>query len=276
MPLPVFFLTPNFFRYRILSHSLIHARILDPANLPPLLRGARAALFPNNIPGKPSLTAPSSAAELAALRRRCATALWGLVPKPLGRLYFGSDSGSGSGGGGGGASRSSWWAPWSGGSGGDGGVVGHDDGQGQGQGQGHGSGPRRPRSGPADDDNDARRPASTSSSSSAASSTNSDGRREGGLAEKVGSAGASAGRASSPGGTWAAPAADRGGLAGSSDEGEEDGRILSEIEAGIVDVFGDKYCNKHLLYGILELVLVRLMPELAEKGIGELWEERLS
>lgn len=58
------------------------------------------------------------------------------------------------------------------------------------------------------------------------------------------------------------------------DEDEE--RILHEIESGILDVFSDAYCNKHLVYGMLELILVRLMPELAENGIIELWEERLS
>jgi hypothetical protein len=44
----------------------------------------------------------------------------------------------------------------------------------------------------------------------------------------------------------------------------------------VLDVFGDAYCNKHLVYGIVELVLVRLMPELAERGVIELWEERLN
>ncbi|GJC86617.1 hypothetical protein ColLi_09455 [Colletotrichum liriopes] len=60
--------------------------------------------------------------------------------------------------------------------------------------------------------------------------------------------------------------------------GEDDGQqqMLSEIEEGILDVFSDEYCNKHLVYSILELILVRLMPELAEKGVVELWEERLS
>ncbi|WQF75982.1 Putative Phox-associated domain-containing protein [Colletotrichum destructivum] len=53
-------------------------------------------------------------------------------------------------------------------------------------------------------------------------------------------------------------------------------QMLSEIENGILDVFSDEYCNKHLVYSVLELVLVRLMPELTEKGIVELWEERLS
>ncbi len=53
-------------------------------------------------------------------------------------------------------------------------------------------------------------------------------------------------------------------------------RIVAEIEGGILDIFGDAYCNKHLMYSALELILIRLMPELAEKGIISLWEERLS
>ena len=69
---------------------------------------------------------------------------------------------------------------------------------------------------------------------------------------------------------------DRESLVGSDDNDTEEARILDEIETGILDVFSDAYCNKHLLYSVLELVLVRLLPELADKGIGELWEERLS
>ncbi len=60
------------------------------------------------------------------------------------------------------------------------------------------------------------------------------------------------------------------------DQDQEEERILSEIETGVLDVFSDAYCNKHLVYGIVELVLVRLMPELAERGVIELWEERLN
>jgi len=52
--------------------------------------------------------------------------------------------------------------------------------------------------------------------------------------------------------------------------------VIEEIEATVLDVFSDEYCNKHLMYSVLELVLVRLMPELAEKGVEELWDERLS
>ena len=52
-------------------------------------------------------------------------------------------------------------------------------------------------------------------------------------------------------------------------------RRVREVE-GVLNVFDDSYCNKHLLYGVVELILVRLLPELAEKGVEELLEERLS
>ncbi|KAM3564050.1 hypothetical protein MY1884_000948 [Beauveria asiatica] len=45
--------------------------------------------------------------------------------------------------------------------------------------------------------------------------------------------------------------------------------------AHLLMVLNDGYCNKHLMYSVLELILVRLMPELSEKGVCELWEERL-
>jgi hypothetical protein len=44
---------------------------------------------------------------------------------------------------------------------------------------------------------------------------------------------------------------------------------------GLLMVFSDEYCNKHLMYSIVELILVRLMPELRDKGVEELWEDRL-
>jgi hypothetical protein len=44
----------------------------------------------------------------------------------------------------------------------------------------------------------------------------------------------------------------------------------------VLDVFGDSYCNKHLLYGVVELITVRLIPEMAEKGVEELLQERLN
>ncbi|MCJ1357269.1 MAG: hypothetical protein MMC33_007265 [Icmadophila ericetorum] len=59
--------------------------------------------------------------------------------------------------------------------------------------------------------------------------------------------------------------------AGKSNERE---MMLQEIEA-VLDVFGDSYCNKHLLYGIIELCLVRIVPEISEMGVRELIEGRL-
>lgn len=50
--------------------------------------------------------------------------------------------------------------------------------------------------------------------------------------------------------------------------------MLDELDS-LLSVVEDEYCNKHLLYSVLELLLVRLMPELSEKGVVELWEERL-
>ncbi|KAI9048968.1 hypothetical protein LZ554_006817 [Drepanopeziza brunnea f. sp. 'monogermtubi'] len=52
-------------------------------------------------------------------------------------------------------------------------------------------------------------------------------------------------------------------------------RRVREVEEAL-NVFDDAYCNKHLLYGIVELIIVRLMPEMAEKGVEELLEERLN
>jgi len=53
-------------------------------------------------------------------------------------------------------------------------------------------------------------------------------------------------------------------------------RVVMEKEVEeVLDVFGDSYLNKHLMYGVVELVLVRLMPELAQKDVGELMEARL-
>ena len=50
--------------------------------------------------------------------------------------------------------------------------------------------------------------------------------------------------------------------------------MIKEVEC-ILDIFGDSYCNKHLVYGVLELVIVRLFPEMGEKGVKELMEARL-
>lgn len=52
-------------------------------------------------------------------------------------------------------------------------------------------------------------------------------------------------------------------------------RRVAQVEE-VLDLFGDSYANKHLVYGVVELILVRLMPELAEKGVTALLDERLS
>ncbi|CCU75661.1 PXA domain-containing protein [Blumeria hordei DH14] len=51
-------------------------------------------------------------------------------------------------------------------------------------------------------------------------------------------------------------------------------KMVREMEASL-DVLGDSYCNKHLMYSLVDLVVVRLMPELAESGVEALLAERL-
>ncbi|KAI6246056.1 hypothetical protein HI914_05466 [Erysiphe necator] len=52
--------------------------------------------------------------------------------------------------------------------------------------------------------------------------------------------------------------------------------MVRQVEEDILCIFEDKYCNKHFLYGIVELLLVRLMPELSEHSIQDLLAERLN
>lgn len=52
-------------------------------------------------------------------------------------------------------------------------------------------------------------------------------------------------------------------------------RHTREVEE-VLNVFSDVYCNKHLLYGVVEIIIMRLMPELGEKGVQELLSERLT
>ena len=51
--------------------------------------------------------------------------------------------------------------------------------------------------------------------------------------------------------------------------------MIDQVE-DLLMVISDEYSNKHLMYSVLELLLVRLLPELNEKGAQELWDERLS
>ena len=55
---------------------------------------------------------------------------------------------------------------------------------------------------------------------------------------------------------------------------DDEESILQQIESDILDPLGNEYLNKHLIYAILDLVLVRLIPELTEQPISELLAER--
>jgi hypothetical protein len=57
-----------------------------------------------------------------------------------------------------------------------------------------------------------------------------------------------------------------------SDKDGED-EVVRQVEE-ILDMFGDAYLNRHLVYNILELVVVRLVPELGESTPSELLSER--
>ncbi|KAG5964527.1 hypothetical protein E4U57_005207 [Claviceps arundinis] len=140
---------------RLLSHQI--QLCLSASQLPSILRTLRGSLFPHNAPGTSSMFPPSSDAELRALRRRAATALWTMIPPSVGRMYFG-------------------------------------------------------------------------------------------------------------GGLWAA-------MGMAADVGHDEA-MVDELE-GLLEVVGDRYCNKHLMYSIVELILVRLMPELQERGVEDLLQERL-
>lgn len=50
--------------------------------------------------------------------------------------------------------------------------------------------------------------------------------------------------------------------------------LLEMIEADLLDLLEDDYCNKHLIYAILETVLAKVLPELTERSVSELMEDR--
>ncbi|KAL4981281.1 PXA domain-containing protein [Aspergillus falconensis] len=54
----------------------------------------------------------------------------------------------------------------------------------------------------------------------------------------------------------------------------EESLLASAIESNILDLFADEYCNKHLVYSIIETALAKLMPELSDRSIVELMEDR--
>jgi hypothetical protein len=50
--------------------------------------------------------------------------------------------------------------------------------------------------------------------------------------------------------------------------------IVDDVD-GLLDVLGDAYMNKHLIFGILSLIVLRLAPELGTEGVGELMREKV-
>lgn len=57
--------------------------------------------------------------------------------------------------------------------------------------------------------------------------------------------------------------------------GGEDKEDWIEEVGNELDAWGDEYLNKHLGYAILELIVVRVLPELGEQRVEELLKERL-
>ena len=55
---------------------------------------------------------------------------------------------------------------------------------------------------------------------------------------------------------------------------DDDEEVTNQIEHDVLDFLDDQYLNKHLVYAILELVLIKLVPELEEQPISELLAER--
>ncbi|KAI4211310.1 MAG: hypothetical protein LQ351_005865 [Letrouitia transgressa] len=49
--------------------------------------------------------------------------------------------------------------------------------------------------------------------------------------------------------------------------------LMYEVETEL-DIWSDAYLNRHLAYQILELVVIRVLPEIGEKGVHELMEGR--
>jgi hypothetical protein len=50
--------------------------------------------------------------------------------------------------------------------------------------------------------------------------------------------------------------------------------LLETIEKDFLDVFADSYCNKHLIYSIIEMVLAKVLPEMTERSVQDLMEDR--
>ena len=69
----------------MLSHTL-HARVLNPALLPPALQAIRRAIFPDDALGPARV--PPSDDEVVAIRRECARVIVEVVPPYVRAKYF--------------------------------------------------------------------------------------------------------------------------------------------------------------------------------------------
>ncbi|OQE30440.1 hypothetical protein PENFLA_c003G05679 [Penicillium flavigenum] len=54
----------------------------------------------------------------------------------------------------------------------------------------------------------------------------------------------------------------------------EERHLVETIEDDFLDLFADEYCNKHLVWGIIETVLAKMLPEMAERSVEDLLEDR--
>lgn len=50
--------------------------------------------------------------------------------------------------------------------------------------------------------------------------------------------------------------------------------LLETIEDDLLDLFADEYCNKHLVFSIIEMVLSKTLPELTERSVLDVMEDR--
>ncbi|KAJ5499907.1 PX-associated sorting nexin 13 [Penicillium expansum] len=54
----------------------------------------------------------------------------------------------------------------------------------------------------------------------------------------------------------------------------EELHLLETIENDILDLFADEYCNKHLVWSIIETVIAKVLPEMTERSVEDLLEDR--
>ncbi|KAI9684227.1 MAG: hypothetical protein M1829_003498 [Trizodia sp. TS-e1964] len=195
---------------KFLSHT-VESRVLAPKHLPSLLRLLRTELFPYNTLPSPRRV-PSSAAEIGAIRQRCARSLLSVVPAPMRRVFFGMNRGGGF--------------------------------------------KAVAKVSRAEVQHTAYAAADTETETFSLAA---------GLSVQTE--------------TPAKPRQERqqgSGVAGVKHvfEADWEPEMVAELANRMLDVFSDSYCNRHLIYGILELVVVRLLPEMGERNISELMVAR--